>query len=331
MTSDQAQTWVLSSSPHAHSGDSVQKIMLAVIVALVPCMVAAVVFFGLNAAALILSCVATCVIAEAAGRRLMRRDAGITDLSAVVTGILLALNLPPGLPCWMAVIGSLFAILVAKQAFGGIGYNPFNPALAGRAMLMLSFPVAMTTWFAPAAGSICTDAVTTATPLGAFKLAGTMPEGFLEKYSVLSLLVGNRPGCIGETSAIAILAGGALLMWRRCISWHTPVAFVGTVAIFSGLVYAMDPEHNLTPLYHVLSGGLLLGAIFMATDMVTTPVTRAGMLVFGVGCGVLTFLFRKWGGMPEGVSFAILIMNGLTPLINKMTRPRPFGHGPAKA
>jgi len=326
MKQETTQTWVLSSSPHAHSGDSVQKIMLSVILALVPAMIASVVFFGLNAALLIICCVASCVLAEAVSRRAMRRDPGITDLSAVVTGILLALNLPPGLPCWMAVIGSLFAILVAKQVYGGLGYNMFNPALAGRAMLMLSFPIAMTTWLAPSVGSLCADAVTTATPLGKFKLAGGAPD-----YSILNLLIGNRPGCIGETSAIALLIGGAFLLWRRCITWHTPVAFVGTVAIFSGIIYKIDPAHNLTPLYHVLSGGLLLGALFMATDMVTTPVTRSGRLVFGIGCGVLTMVFRKWGGMPEGVSFAILIMNGLTPLISKVMRPRPFGRRTGKA
>jgi Na+-translocating ferredoxin:NAD+ oxidoreductase subunit D len=320
--------WVVSPSPHAHSGASVRRIMLDVIVALLPALAAAVIVFGWDALRLTVACVAACVLSEYATRRIMQRDPGITDLSAIVTGILLAFNLPPTVPTWMAVIGSLCAIVIAKQVYGGIGYNLFNPALIGRSVLLISFPVAMTTWAAPMQGFCVADAVTTATPLGAWKTAwvtGSAPTNYFQSYPLVDLLLGNRPGCVGETSAIALLIGAAYLMWRRCVSWHTPVAYLGTVAAFAGILYAMDSQRNLPPAYHLLSGGLVLGAFFMATDMVTTPVTRTGMLIFGVGCGVLTMVIRKWGGYPEGCSFSILIMNAFTPLINRFTKPRVFG------
>jgi electron transport complex protein RnfD len=326
---DVASTWVVSPSPHAHSGDSVTKIMLAVIIALLPALAAGIAFFGWDALRLTLICVATCVISEFLTRKIMKRDTGINDLSAVVTGILLALNLPPSLPGWMAVVGSLCAIVIAKQVYGGIGYNLFNPALVGRCVLLVSFPVAMTSWAVPNFLPVHLDATTMATPLGAWKTAwsnGQTPSGYFEMFTLKSLLVGNRPGCIGETSTLALLAGGAFLLWRRCISWHTPVAFIGSVALFAVILHQVDPVRNLPPLYHVLSGGIFLGALFMATDMVTTPVTGRGMFIFGLGCGIITMIIRKWGGYPEGVSFSILIMNSLTPLINRFTRPRVFGH-----
>ena len=212
---------------------------------------------------------------------------------------------------------------------GGIGHNLFNPALVGRCVLLVSFPVAMTTWATPHYCPGHVDAVTMATPLGAWKTAwtsGLAPAGYFDLFTPASLVVGNRPGCLGETSVIALGLGGILLLWRRCISWHTPVAYVGTVALIAASLHATDPLRNLPPLYHVLSGGLFLGALFMATDMVTTPVTRSGMFIFGVGCGAITMIIRKWGGYPEGASYAILIMNSLTPLINRWTRPRVFGH-----
>lgn len=326
---DIASSWVVSPSPHAHSGDSVRKIMLDVILALLPALAAGIVFFGWNAARLTLVCVASCVLAEFLTRKAMKRDTGINDLSAVVTGILLALNLPPTLPGWMAVVGSLCAIVIAKQIYGGIGYNVFNPALVGRCILLVSFPVAMTTWAVPAFVPVPVDATTMATPLGAWKTAwsaGQPPAAFFETFTLKSLLVGNRPGCIGETSSLALLLGGAFLLWRRCISWHTPVAFIGSVAVFAAILHQADPVRNLPPLYHVFSGGIFLGALFMATDMVTTPVTGRGMFIFGLGCGIITMIIRKWGGYPEGVSFSILIMNSLTPLINRFTRSRVFGH-----
>lgn len=323
---------LVSSSPHAHSGASVQRIMLDVILAMVPVMLAAVFFFGVHAVRLIAVCTLTCVLTEAACRKAMGRDSGIRDLSAVVTGILLAFNLPPELPTWMAVLGSITAIAIAKQVFGGIGYNPFNPALIGRVALLISFPVAMTRWTswnipAPATGI---DAVTTATPLGMFKSAidaGQAPPYAFDITTFARFFFGQQNGCLGEVSAFAILLGGAYLLYRRCIAWQTPVFFLGTVLVFSGIVYAFNPAQSMPPHVHLVTGGLMLGAVFMATDMVTSPVTRRGMAVFGIGCGILTVLIRIWGGYPEGVSFAILLMNSVTPLINRYTRPRVFGKG----
>lgn len=327
---DHPAPWLLSPSPHAHSGASVQGIMRDVIIALLPALAIGIAIFGLNAIRLTALCVSSCVITEYVARRMMRRDPGITDLSAVVTGLLLAMNLPPTLPGWMAVVGSVFSIAVVKQMFGGIGYNIFNPALMGRCMLLVSFPVAMTAWALPSQGFFIADAVTGATPLGAWKTAwttGAAPAGYFEQFPLASLVVGTHPGCLGETSIVALVLGGIYLLWRRCISWHIPVAYLGTVAVFAVLLHHAAPARTLPPSYHLLGGGLFLGALFMATDMVTTPVTRRGMLVFGAGCGVLTMVIRQWGGYPEGVSFSIVIMNALTPLINRFTRPRTFGHG----
>ncbi len=325
---------LVSSSPHAHSGASIRRIMLDVILALLPALAVAVWQFGWDALRLAGVCVTTCVLAEAAARKAMARDLGIGDLSAVVTGLLLAFYLPPSLPSWMAAVGSLFAIIVAKQLFGGIGYNPFNPALIGRVALLISFPVAMTTWSRwtiPA--PIGMDAVTTATPLGLVKTSlltsGTLPFQFTPA-TALDLFIGRQNGCIGEVSGAALLLGALYLLGRRCLSWHIPGFYLLTVAVFAGILRVADPAHNLPPLFHLLSGGLMLGALFMATDMVTSPVTRRGMAVFGIGCGLLTMIIRKWGGYPEGVSFAILLMNAVTPLINRATRPRVFGARPVR-
>ena len=315
-----------------NQGESVRGIMLSVIIALAPAMAAALWFFGWDAARLTLVCVATCVAAEAAVRKLMGRDVAVGDLSAVLTGVLLAFNLPPSLPSWMAALGSAFAIVLAKQVFGGLGYNPFNPALIGRVMLLISFPVSMTTWSAwhmpaPADG---VDAMTTATPLGAWKMAvgSGAPAPFqFDAQTAIQFLEGARNGCIGEVSAIALVLGGLFLLFRRIIPWQIPVFYLGTVAVFAGVLWRVDPAHNMPPLFHLLSGGLLLGAFFMATDMVTTPVMPLGRAVFGIGCGMMTMLIRIWGGYPEGVSFAILVMNAFTPLINRATKPRVFGRG----
>jgi electron transport complex protein RnfD len=307
----------------------VRGIMLNVIVALLPAAAASCWFFGWEAARLLAVCTATCVLTEYACRRLMRRNPGIDDGSAVVTGLLLAFNLPPGLPLWMAALGSIAAIAVVKQVYGGIGYNLFNPALAGRAMLLVAFPVAMTTWYAPHSGGFGVDAITTATPLGAWKTAwsaGAAPTGFFEQFPLRNLLVGNRPGCIGETSSLAILLGAAYLLARRCITWHIPATYLGTLAIFATLLHFLDPAVNLPASYHLLSGGVLLGACFMATDPVTSPVTPVGRILFGAGCGILTLTIRRWGGYPEGTSFAILILNSLTPLLNRLTHPPVYGH-----
>lgn len=322
--------YVVSSSPHAHSGASVRGIMLNVIVALLPAFAASLLFFGWDALRLTAVCVSACVAFEYGARRLMKRDSGVGDLSAVVTGILLAFNLPPDLPGPMAVAGCFFAIVVAKQIFGGIGYNPFNPALIGRVALLISFPVSMTAWSAwripaPAAG---VDAVTTATPLGLVKTAlasgGNLPLTF-DAATAWQFFLGLKNGCVGEVSGAALLLGGIYLLWRRCIYWQTPFFYLATVFGFASILRLADPAHNLPALFHLLTGGAILGAFFMATDMVTTPVTRSGMVIFGVGCGFLTVLIRRWGGYPEGASFAILLMNAVTPLINRATRPAVFG------
>ncbi len=325
-----ADLLIVSSSPHAHSGASVPRLMLDVLIALAPAWLASLWFFRLDALRLSAVCVGTCLLAEWLCRRAMRRPNTLADLSAAVTGLLLALNLPPALPSWMAAAGSLFAIIVAKQVFGGLGYNPFNPALAGRAFMLISFTGAMTSWsLLPQAAALGLDATTTATPLGLAKeaLKSGQPLPALPASFLSDLFLGNVNGCLGETSALALLLGGAYLLARRVITWHIPAAYLLTVLLYAAALHAAAPATTPHPLFHLLSGGLILGACFMATDMATSPVTRRGMLAFGVGCGVLTMLLRtvKSGAYPEGVSFAILIMNAFTPLINRATRHRVFG------
>jgi electron transport complex protein RnfD len=228
----------------------------------------------------------------------------------------------------MAAVGSVFAIVIAKQLFGGLGYNPFNPALIGRVFLLISFTQQMTTWSSWRIPQL--DTVTTATPLGMVKTSlvstGQIPFKFDNKMLVDFFLGLHKNGCTGEISALALLIGGIYLLYRRCIYWQVPVFFIGSVALFSGILWIIDPAHNMNPLFHILTGGVFLGAFFMATDMVTSPVTSSGMAIFGAGCGILTMIIRKWGGYPEGVSFAILLMNAFTPLINLATKPRVFGH-----
>ncbi len=299
---DNAPHYILSSSPHDHSHVSVTRIMLDVILALIPTTLAGIYFFGMNAVWLIATCVATCLATEALCRLIMKRESSIGDLSAIVTGLLLALNLPAGLPLWMAVVGSVFAIAICKQVFGGLGMNPFNPALAARAFMIISFTGPMTTWLKPC------EAVTTATPLA----TGIMP-------SYWNLLIGNMPGCIGEVSSLALLLGAAYLLYRKVITWHIPVAFIATAAIYAYISGGAPVPAQL------LTGGLLLGACFMATDYVTSPITNKGKLIYGFGCGLLCMLIRQFGSYPEGCSFAILIMNAITPLIDRWTQPRPFG------
>ncbi len=328
-----ADLYIVSSSPHTHSGSSVERIMLDVLIALAPAFVAACWFFRLDALRLTAVCVASCLLTEWLCRKAMKRASTLSDFSAAVTGVLLAFNLPPALPSWMAVAGSVFSIAIAKQVFGGVGYNPFNPALAGRAFMLISFTGAMTTWSGSAwlhtLSGNAADALTTATPLGLAKEAlksGQALPAF--NNSLLSdFFLGNINGCIGETSALALLLGAAYLLYRKVITWHVPAAYLLTVFAYAAILHALSPATSIPPLFHLLSGGLLLGAFFMATDMVTTPVTRRGLLVFGIGCGVITMLIRtvKTGAYPEGVSFAILIMNAFTPLINRATRNRVFG------
>ena len=322
--------YILSSSPHAHSHCSVSRIMLDVIIALLPTTAAGIFFFGMPAVWTIAVCVSTCIVTEALCRMAMKRENTLGDLSAVVTGLLLALNLPAGIPLWMAVLGSVFAIGVAKQVFGGIGINPFNPALAARAFMLISFTGPMTTWLKPFWWRT-PEAVTTATPLAAMKTmfaaeatASATPHGLCSAATgglpeIWNMAVGNIPGCIGEVSAIALAIGAAYLLWRKVITWHIPVSFLATVYVYS-LVAGGAPA-----MAQVLTGGVMIGACFMATDYVTSPTTGKGKLVFGFGCGLLCMLIRQFGGYPEGCSFAILIMNALCPLINRFTQPKPFG------
>ncbi len=339
----------VSPSPHDHAPDTVRRIMLDVAFALLPACAAAVWFFRLRAVLLLVVCVGMSLAVEALCRLAMRRPQTLGDGSALVTGILLALNLPPGLPLWQAALGAAVAIAIAKQLFGGLGKNPFNPALVGRAFLLVSFTATMTAWTpsdwesevrSPKSEvAACVDAVATATPLGAakefFAVQRETPEGERTASAPFAwdarlrrrMFLGDVNGSLGETSALAILLGAAYLLWRRIITWHVPAAFLGTAAAYGALAHAISPATTMPADFHLLAGGMMLGAFFMATDMVTTPVTRTGLVVFGVGCGLLTMIIRTvpGGSYPEGVSFAILIMNAATPLINRATRPRAFG------
>ena len=325
-----AEHFILSSSPHTHANASVRRIMLDVIIALVPTTAAGVFFFGMPAVWTIATCVATCVLTEALCRIAMKRESTVGDLSAVLTGLLLALNLPAGIPLWMAVVGSVFAIGICKQIFGGLGMNPFNPALGARAFMLISFTGPMTTWLKPFWWRT-PEAATTATPLAAMKTmfaaeatASASPHGLCSQATgglpaIFDMAIGNMPGCIGEVSAVALAIGAAYLLWRRVITWHIPAAFIATVFVYS-LMAGGAPA-----LAQVLTGGVMIGAFFMATDYVTSPITAKGKLIFGFGCGLVCMLIRQFGGYPEGCSFAILIMNSVCPLINRWTQPKPFG------
>ena len=308
---------IVSSSPHFNGKRTTQNIMLDVIIGLAPAMLASIVYFGVKAAAVILTCVASCVLSEFLCRKVMKRPQTVGDLSCVVTGVLLALNLPATIHPLMAVFGSVVAIVVVKQMFGGIGQNFVNPALTARIILMNSFPARMTHWVAPFDYAATADSITTATPLGILK------EGGGELPSYLDLFLGKTGGCLGETCALAILIGGIYLIARRVISPVIPVTYLATAAVFS-LLFGRDP------IFDLLSGGLMLGAFFMATDYTTSPLYFWGRVVFAIGCGALTLVIREFGSLPEGVSYSILLMNILTPLIERYIKPKAFG-SPKKA
>lgn len=301
---------VVSSSPHLHSGASTRLIMLDVLVALVPALVASIWLFGWRALAVELVCVAACIAAESLSCCVLKKPQSVGDLSCVVTGLLLAFNLPVSLPLWQAALGGVVAIVVAKMMFGGLGQNFVNPALAGRIVLMASFPETMNTWTTPVHFQGA-DALSSATPLAA-AAGGDTP------YNTAQLFFGIHPGCLGETCAVALLLGGAYLVIRRVISPIIPVCYVGTVFVLTWIL-------GENPVYQILSGGLMLGAIFMATDYVTSPITRPGKVVYAIICGLLTVLIRLYGSLAEGVSFAIVIGNILVPLIERATRPLAFG------
>ena len=328
---------IVSLSPHAHGNETVEKNMYGVIIALVPAILASVYFFGLGSAVVLLTSVAACIFFEwAISKYLLNVEPSITDGSAIITGLLLGMNLPSNLPLWIIIIGALFAIGVGKMTFGGLGNNPFNPALVGRCFLLVSFPAQMTSW--PVAGQLLcyTDATTAATPLAIMKTAiKTGDSSVLNQLpDSLSLLFGATgegfgAGTTGEVCAIALLLGLAYMLWKKVITWHIPVSIIATVFVFSGLMHLANPVYA-NPVAEILSGGLMLGAIFMATDYVTSPMTHKGQLIYGVCIGLLTIIIRNWGSYPEGMSFAILIMNAFTPLINTYVKPKRFGEKPAK-
>jgi electron transport complex protein RnfD len=322
---------IVSLSPHAHGADSVEKNMFGVVIALIPAILVSFFYFGLGSVVVLLSSVAACMFFEwAITKYMLKREPTLKDGSAIVTGLLLGMNLPSNLPVWIIIIGALVAIGVAKMTFGGLGNNPFNPALVGRCVLLVSFPAQMTSW--PVAGQLTSylDAQTGATPLAIMKQAIKSGDAsILDKLpSATQLLLGSNPttglGTIGEVCALALLLGLAFMLWKKIITWHIPISIIVTVYVFSGLLHLANPVYA-SPLNEVLSGGLMLGAIFMATDYVTSPMTHKGQLVYGVAIGFLTIVIRNWGSYPEGMSFAILIMNAFTPLINRSTKPKRFG------
>lgn len=322
---------IVSLSPHVHSGDSVQRNMYGVCIALVPALIASLYFFGLGAAVVLLTSVVSCVLLEWAITRyiLHREKVSVLDGSAVLTGILLGFNLPSTLPVWIVIIGALVAIGIGKMTFGGLGQNPFNPALVGRVFLLISFPAQMTTW--PKSGTVeysltNVDAQTGATPLSVMQRAITEgnPDILNELPDSMDMLVGMTGGSLGEVSAILLLLGCVYMIVRKIITWHIPVSILGTVAILSAILHMANPVYAL-PVAVLCSGGLMLGACFMATDYVTSPMVPKGQLIYGIAIGVLTVVIRNWGSYPEGMSFAILIMNAFTPLINTYCKPKRFG------
>ncbi|MGM0607625.1 MAG: RnfABCDGE type electron transport complex subunit D [Candidatus Muiribacteriota bacterium] len=326
-------------APHIKSSYTVSSTMLDVIIALIPAFIASLFFFGIKALILVVTCVFFCVMSEHFSNKIMNRKNTINDYSAVVTGVLLAFCLPPATPWYIAAIGAVFAMVFGKMVFGGLGFNIFNPALVGRAFLLASWPVYMTTWGGPEAfvgdkWFSLTEFTTSATPLGAVKDAvlqvkdGADPGVFAQvydKFPLSEMFLGNISGSLGETSSIALLLG-AFYLWfyKKHITWHIPVTFIGTTLILAYIFGGPEPFTG-NVLYHLTGGGLILGAFFMATDMVTTPITPRGRMIFGIGCGILVAVIRIFGGYPEGVCYAILIMNSATPLIDNLTKPRIYG------
>ena len=301
----------ITCSPHIHSEETTAKIMWSVVISLIPAAIGSVYFFGVYALKIIGVSVISCVLTELLSQVIFRKKIRIFDGSAVITGLLFAFVLPPRIPLWMVSLGGFLAIFLVKELFGGLGFNIFNPALTSRAILLSSFPVEMTKFTVPLDYRL--DAITTATPLAIIKenLNVHLP-------SYWQMFIGNRAGCIGETSILLLLIGGIFLLWRRVITWHIPVSYILTVAILS-LIFRQDV------LFQIMAGGLILGAFFMATDYVTSPITPKGKIIFGTGCGIITFLIRMKGGYPEGVCYSIIFMNMFVPLINRYTLPRKFG------
>ena len=311
----------VSPSPHIHGGDSISKNMYGVLIALVPAFLVSLYCFGLGALIVTAAAVVFCVLFEYLIQKfLMKKEPTICDGSAILTGVLLAFNVPSNLPIWIIAIGSLAAFGIGKMSFGGLGNNIFNPALTGRIFLLISFPAQMTTW--PEVGQLTAyaDATTGATVLS------LLNEGALDKMPTLcDMFLGKMGGSLGEVSALALLLGMVYMLWKKIITWHIPVSIFATVFVFTGIMHLVNPAQYASPLVHLLSGGLMVGAIFMATDYVTSPMCKSGMIVYGIGIGILTTVIRLFGSYPEGMSFAIFIMNGVTPLINSYMKPKHFG------
>lgn len=325
------QGLVVSLPPHERADVSLARIMWTVVLALVPTTVAGILFYGIRAVVVTLTAVAASVAVEHFIVRYMfkRETTTVTDGSAVVTGMLLAFNVPASLPLWQIITGAIVAIGVGKMAFGGIGNNPFNPALVGRAFMLISFPVEMTTWPVPGAARFSMDlsAVTGATPLDLVKNVGEAGLGAVDLPTYMDLFIGSIGGCIGEASALAIILGGLFLIRRGYIPWQVPPTFLAGIAVVTGIAWVVDPGIYIDPLYHILAGGAMLGAWFMVTDMTTTPMSLTGRIVFAAAAGVITGLIRLFGGFPEGVSYSILIMNAFVPVIDRHLKPRKFGYG----
>ena len=311
----------VSPSPHIHGGDSISKNMYGVLIALIPAFLVSLYCFGLGALIVTATSVLACVIFEYLIQRfLMKKEPTLCDGSAILTGVLLAFNVPSNLPIWIILIGALAAIGIGKMSFGGLGNNIFNPALVGRVFLLISFPAQMTTWPVPDVFPMTyTDAETGATILS------SLHEGGAPLPAMVDMLIGRIGGSLGEVSAIALLLGFAFMLWKKIITWHIPVSILATVFVFTGILYLVNPTVYVNPFIHLLSCGLLLGSIFMATDYVTSPMSKNGMIVYGIGIGLLTAVIRIFGSYPEGMSFAILIMNAFTPLINSYIKPKHFG------
>lgn len=326
--------FTISGSPHIQSDESTKKIMYGVVYAMIPAMLVSIYYFGLDAIRVLLIASISCLFFEWIIQKfLIKGPVTINDGSALVTGILLAFNVPTNLPSWMIIIGALVAIGMAKMSFGGLGKNIFNPALVARVFLLISFPVQMTSWPKPKAITEgLADVITGPTPLAVVKegldAGKTMSELQEGLPTYVEYLIGQMGGSMGEISAIALILGGLYMIWKKIITWEIPVSILVTVFAFSGVLWFIDPQYNADPVFHLITGGLMLGAIYMATDMVSSPMTRGGQLVYGFGIGLLTILIRIWGAYPEGVSFAILLMNAAVPLINLGFKPRRFGVKP---
>ena len=321
----------ISPSPHIHGKETTDKLMSGVVLALLPALVTSILYFGTGAIIVTATSVISCIGFEYLIQRfILKKPISVTDGSALVTGLLLAFNLPSNLPLFIIIIGSLVAIGIAKMTFGGLGNNPFNPALVGRVFLLISFPVQMTSWPLPNGfHSGYSDALTGATPLAIIKEGiknGESLSSQMEKIpSAIQMFMGKMGGSLGEVAAIALLTGFAYLLYKKIITWHIPVSVIGTVALFTSILWIISPGSNADPVFHILTGGVLLGAIFMATDYVTSPMNPAAMIIYGCGIGILTVIIRVWGAYPEGVSFAILIMNAFVPLMNSYIKPKRFG------